>query len=120
MSLVSLRNTIYSIPAFAFSIPTFPVMIMLPAFFVEVHGFDILTIGIFIFVSKLIDVTTDPIVGWLNDKNLFSRKIYIIFGGIFSAIGLSQLFLQENIDHEIFLLIWLSILYFGWTLLIVI
>ena len=116
MSLVSLRNTIYSIPAFAFSIPTFPVMIMLPAFFVEVHGFDILTIGIFIFVSKLIDVTTDPIVGWLNDKNLFSRKIYIIFGGIFSAIGLSQLFLQENIDHEIFLLIWLSILYFGWTL----
>ena len=41
---------------------------MLPAFFAEAHGFEISVIGIFIFLSKLIDITTDPIVGWLNDK----------------------------------------------------
>ncbi len=91
-------------------------MIMLPAFFAEVHGFDISIIGLFIFLSKLIDVTTDPLVGWLNDKNLFSRKIYLVLGGILSGLALSQLFLKEDIDQEVFLLIWLSILYFGWTM----
>ena len=91
-------------------------MIMLPAFFAEVHGFEISVIGIFIFLSKLIDITTDPLVGWLNDKNFFSRKIYLILGGILSGVALTQLFLTEDIDQEILLLIWLSILYLGWTL----
>ena len=91
-------------------------MIMLPAFFAEVHGFEISVIGIFIFLSKLIDITTDPLVGWLNDKNFFSRKIYLILGGILSGVALTQLFLTENIDQEILLLFWLSILYLGWTL----
>ncbi|MAI60113.1 MAG: hypothetical protein CMM92_03730 [Rickettsiales bacterium] len=116
MKFISFRNIIYAFPAFAFSIPTFPVMIMLPAFFAEVHGFEISVIGIFIFLSKLIDITTDPLVGWLNDKNFFSRKIYLILGGILSGVALTQLFLTENIDQEILLLIWLSILYLGWTL----
>ena len=91
-------------------------MIMLPAFFAEVHGFEIAVIGIFIFLSKLIDITTDPLVGWLNDKNFFSRKIYLILGGILSGVALTQLFLKEDIDQEILLLIWLSVLYLGWTL----
>ena len=91
-------------------------MIMLPAFFAEVHGFEISVIGIFIFLSKLIDIGTDPLVGWLNDKNFFSRKIYLILGGILSGVALTQLFLKEDIDQEILLLIWLSVLYLGWTL----
>ncbi len=91
-------------------------MIMLPAFFAEVHSFEISVIGIFIFLSKLIDITTDPLVGWLNDKNFFSRKIYLILGGILSGVALTQLFLKEDIDQEILLLIWLSVLYLGWTL----
>jgi Na+/melibiose symporter-like transporter len=91
-------------------------MILLPAFFVEVHGFEISVIGAFIFLSKIIDVTTDPFVGWLNDMNFCSRKIYLVVGGIFAGIGLYQLFLQENISNEFHLLVWLSILYFGWTL----
>ena len=41
MKKISSRNIFYSLPAFSFAIPTFPVMIMLPAFFAEVHNFDI-------------------------------------------------------------------------------
>ena len=91
-------------------------MIMLPAFFAEVHGFEISVIGILIFLSKLIDVITDPLVGWLNDKNFFPRKVYLLIGGILSGLALTQLFLKQDIDQEIFLLVWLSILYLGWTM----
>ena len=91
-------------------------MIMLPAFFTEVHGFEISVIGILIFVSKLIDLITDPLVGWLNDKNFFPRKVYLLIGGILSGLALIQLFLKQDIDQEIFLFVWLSILYLGWTM----
>ena len=91
-------------------------MIMLPAFFAEVHGFEISVIGIIIFLSKLIDVITDPLVGWLNDKNFFPRKAYLLIGGILSGLALTQLFLKQDIDQEIFLFVWLSILYLGWTM----
>ena len=91
-------------------------MIMLPAFFAEVHGFEISVIGIIIFLSKLIDIITDPVVGWLNDKNFFPRKAYLLIGGILSGLALTQLFLKQDIDQEIFLFVWLSILYLGWTM----
>ena len=91
-------------------------MIMLPAFFAEVHGFEISVIGILIFLSKLIDVITDPLVGWLNDKNFFPRKVFLLIGGVLSGLALVQLFLNKDIDQEIFLLVWLSILYLGWTM----
>ena len=91
-------------------------MIMLPAFFTEVHGFEISVIGIIIFLSKLIDIITDPLVGWLNDKNFFTRKAYLLIGGILSGLALTQLFLKQDIDQEIFLFVWLSILYLGWTM----
>lgn len=91
-------------------------MIMLPAFFAEVHGFEISLIGIIIFLSKLIDIITDPLVGWLNDKNFFPRKAYLLIGGILSGLALTQLFLKQDIEQEIFLFVWLSILYLGWTM----
>ena len=91
-------------------------MIMLPAFYAEVHGFEISVIGILIFLSKLIDVITDPLVGWLNDKNFFPRKVYLLIGGVLSGLALTQLFLKQDIDQEIFLFVWLSILYLGWTM----
>ena len=91
-------------------------MIMLPAFFAEVHGFEISVIGIIIFLSKLIDVMTDPLVWWLNDKNFFPRKVFLLIGGVLSGLALVQLFFNKDIDQEIFLLVWLSILYLGWTM----
>lgn len=89
---------------------------MLPAFFVEVHQFDIAAIGLLIFLSKLVDIFTDPLIGWINDKNIFSRKAYLLIGSIFSGIALTKLFFQESIDHEFSVFFWLSLLYLGWTM----
>ena len=55
-------------------------------------------------------------MGWLNDKNFFPRKTYLLIGGILSGLALTQLFLKQDIDQEIFLFVWLSILYLGWTM----
>ncbi|MEC8265827.1 MAG: MFS transporter [Pseudomonadota bacterium] len=116
MKNFSTRNIFYSLPAFSFAIPTFPVMIMLPAFFAEVHNFDIAVIGTYIFIAKLIDITSDPIVGWINDKKILDRKFLIIIGSILCSIGLYKLFIQKEINYDAYLLVWVSVLYLGWTL----
>ena len=89
---------------------------MLPAFFAEVHNFDIAIIGTYIFLAKLIDIASDPIVGWINDKKILNRKVLIILGSVLCSIGLYKLFIQKQIDYDAYLLVWISVLYLGWTL----
>jgi len=89
---------------------------MLPAFFAEVHNFDIAIIGIYIFLAKIIDIASDPIVGWINDKKILNRKVLIILGSVLCSIGLYKLFIQKQIDYDAYLLVWISVLYLGWTL----
>ena len=91
-------------------------MIMLPAFFAEVHNFDIAIIGTYIFLAKIIDIASDPIVGWINDRKILNRKVLIILGSVLCSIGLYKLFIQKQIDYDAYLLVWISVLYLGWTL----
>ena len=60
----------YSLPAFAFAIPTFPVMVFLPALYSEEFGLDIAKIGLTLFFAKIIDIISDPLMGWINDNQL--------------------------------------------------
>ena len=111
-----MKYLFYSLPAFAFAIPTFPVMVFLPALYSEVYGLDIATIGIILFAAKLIDITTDPLMGWVNDKNFFSRKIWLIIGGLLSGIAIYKLFKVNEIPGNNHLLLWIIVLYTGWTI----
>ena len=111
-----LRNIVYASPAFAFAIPTFPVMIFLPALYTENFGLSVSKVGTFLFIAKLIDIFSDPIVGWVNDKKIFTRKFLIVLGAIISAISLCNLFLIDELPFEEYLLLWIGLLYLGWTL----
>ena len=111
-----LRNIFYSSPAFAFAIPTFPVMIMLPAFFSEVHDYSVSKIGMYLFLAKLLDIISDPIMGWINDRGFFSKKILLFAGAILSGLALYKLFLLSEIPYESYLFVWISVLYIGWTM----
>ena len=82
----------------------------------RLHNYDIAVIGTYIFIAKLIDITSDPIVGWINDKKILDRKFLIIIGSILCSIGLYKLFIQKEINYDAYLLVWVSVLYLGWTL----
>ena len=109
-------NLFYAFPAFSFAIPTFPVMILLPTFYSEKFGLEISFIGIVLFIARLIDIMTDPIMGWISDKNIIPRKFWLICGGLLAILALNKLFIIENIPYKNYLLIWISILYIGWTM----
>ena len=111
-----MRFLIYCSPAFAFAIPTFPVMILLPALYAEKYSLSIASVGVAIFLGKLIDIISDPLMGWITDKGFMKRKSLILIGSIISGLALYLLFvpisafhyystsrnkkLEEEIDHN--------------------
>jgi len=111
-----LKHIFYSLPAFAFAIPTFPVMVFLPALYSENFGLSISYIGVVLFIAKIFDIITDPVMGWLNDKRIMSRKFWIIFGALLSGLSLHKLFQLESLPYNEYLFIWIVLLYVGWTM----
>ena len=49
-------------------------------------------------------------------KKILDRKFLIIIGSILCSIGLYKLFIQKEINYDAYLLVWVSVLYLGWTL----
>ena len=111
-----LKRIFYCSPAFAFAIPTFPVMILLPAIYVENYSLSLSQIGIVLFLAKIIDVISDPLMGWVNDKNVFSRKKWILIGAILAGTSLYNLILPYTFPNISYLFVWISVLYLGWTI----
>ena len=110
------RDIIYSLPAFSFAIPTFPVMIFLPALYTEKYQISLVSIGVIIFCAKIIDIISDPMMGWLNDISIFKRKTWMIIGGLISGLSMYYLFLPVTKPNEIYLGIFITLLYLGWTI----
>ncbi len=91
-------------------------MIVLPALYTENFGMSVANVGLFLFVAKIIDILSDPLIGWINDKKFISKKFLMIVGSFISGLSLCKLFLIEQVVYEEYLLIWIGFLYFGWTL----
>ena len=111
-----MKILIYCLPAFTFAIPTFPVMILLPALYAEKYSLSIVSIGIAIFFGKILDIMSDPLMGWITDKGFLKRKIWIVVGGILSGLSLYSLFIPLINPNFFYLLICISCLYIGWTM----
>ncbi len=110
-----MRFLIYCSPAFAFAIPTFPVMILLPALYAEKYSLSIASVGAAIFLGKIIDIISDPLMGWITDKGFMKRKSLILIGSIMSGLALYLLFVPIINPNFFYLLVCISILYTGWT-----
>ena len=107
---------LYCSPAFAFAIPTFPIMILLPQIYVTDHGLTLSSIGIILFLAKIIDIFSDPLMGWICDRNFLSRKNWIIIGSLISGTAFYNLILPIAKPDAFYLFIWISLLYIGYTI----
>ena len=118
------RNVRYGAPAFALGMPTLPLLIYLPAIYAEQVGLGLTVTGIAIFIARLFDIITDPIIGILSDRtdnntqNRWGRRKPLIFlGGIIGIFGTIFLLNPVTGASSLYLTIWAAILYLGWTMI---
>ena len=84
------RNVRYGGTAFVLGMPTIPLLIHLPVIYAEVIGLGFTSTGIALFVARLLDVVSDPLVGLWSDRldgRWGRRKPLILLGGIVTAIA---------------------------------
>tara|TARA_X000000950_G_scaffold285572_1_gene391920 strand:+ start:27766 stop:28971 length:1206 start_codon:yes stop_codon:yes gene_type:complete len=91
-------------------------MILLPALYSEKYGISLASIGIIIFCAKIIDIVTDPLMGWVNDLALLKRKQWMFIGAIISGVSLYCILIPVSNPNEIYLSIFIVSLYTGWTI----
>jgi len=95
-----------------------PLFVFLPTYYQKTFGLSFTEIGLIILLSKLVDIITDPIFGFLSDriKPVISEKKQILIGIVILNIGLYQLLFPETVTF-FSLLLWLSITFIGWTII---
>jgi len=118
------RNICYGAPALALGMPTLPLLIHLPAIYAEQVGLGLTVTGIAIFIARLFDIITDPVIGILSDqtdsytqKKWGRRKPLILLGGVFGVFGTIFLLNPGTEASAFYLTIWATILYLGWTMI---
>lgn len=107
----------YALPGLVTAIPAIPVFTLVPAFYADDLGLGLAITGLVLFLSRGIDVLTDPLVGWLADRygpNGLRRLVLI--GALLGAPALVLLLSPSSSAGAGWLFTWTVLLYLGWTL----
>lgn len=112
----------YALPAAVLAVPMVPAYVLLPAFYAEDLGLGLSAVAAALFLARLVDIFTDPLVGLLVDRvptRLGRRKPWILLGGLVAAPALLLLFSPPAGSGPLWLAVSSALLFTGWTLVAV-
>ena len=86
-----LRKLSYGAPGLALGIPAIPLLVYLPVLYADNLGLGLTAVGLTMFIARLVDVVTDPIIGiYCNqfDNPKGRRKPIIAVGCLISGVSI--------------------------------
>ena len=116
--LKSLHKILYALPASILALPTIPVFILLPSYYAETMGLGLAVVGSIFLGLRVLDVISDPILGWISDlipSKYGKRKLPIAIGGVIGAPALIMIFTPDPDAGAEYLILWGGILFLAWT-----
>lgn len=116
------RQTIVAFvsPAIPLAALGLPMVVYLPPFYAEEMGLGLSLVGTIFMITRFWDVFTDPVLGILSDKvttPLGRRRHWIILSVPILMICVFKIFVPQPPVTGTYLLVWMVLLYIGWTLL---
>ena len=120
---LSKRNlVIYALPGFILAFPTLPLYILLPSYYALDLGLGLSLVGIIFLGLRLIDVISDPLIGYIMvrfPKGLGQIKITLLIGCICATPAVWMLLTPADHISEggggSYLLFWGAVLFIGWS-----
>lgn len=111
---------LYSLIAMPLAIVGLPLYIYLPTFYASEVGVNIAVVGVVLFIARLSDVITDPLIGLLTDfsvRYVGSRKPIMFIGSLVLIVSFYFL-LNPNSSFPITWLMFFSVfIYLGWSMI---
>lgn len=110
---------LYGLPGLPLAAVTLPVYIQVPTFYAVELGLGLGLVGTLLLATRLWDVVTDPLVGFLSDRystRLGRRRPWLLIGMPVTAIASYALFAPPDDAGVYWLLGATLLLYLGWTM----
>ncbi|MFM8354037.1 MAG: MFS transporter, partial [Gammaproteobacteria bacterium] len=112
----------YSLADLPVAMSIFPVIVFIPRFYSNDVGLAVATVGTIMLVSRIFDVFTDPLMGYLSDHTRSRwgrRRPWIALSVPLMMVSIYQLFLPPEGAGGAHLLIWSMLLSIGTTLMLI-
>jgi len=97
-----------------------PLYVYLPPFFAEDLGVGLATVGLVLFLARLLDTVTDPIIGELGDRTrtrFGRRRPWMIAACPLLIVSSLMLFIPKEGAGAFDLFLWTSLAYLAWTMM---
>jgi Na+/melibiose symporter-like transporter len=110
----------YGLTAVPLAMLGLPLYIYLPTFYADQVGLSVTAVGIILFVARLLDMISDPLIGYFSDRsaNRFGRrKPYMVAGALILIASFYAIINPPGDIREIWLLSFAVLVYFGWSLM---
>ena len=116
--LRKLHKGLYALPAFVLALPTIPAFVLLPSFYAETMGLGLATVGTIFLGLRLLDVISDPLLGYVSDhipSRFGKRRLPMAIGAVIGAPALIMVFSPAQGASSAYLIGWGAVLYLAWT-----
>ena len=107
----------YGLPGVVTAVPMVPVFTLLPVFYAGQVGLGLALTGLVLFLSRALDVVTDPLIGYFTDRaGPGGLKTLLMAGALTGAPALVLLMSPPDGAGPLWLFLCSALLYLGWTL----
>ncbi|WP_017661367.1 MFS transporter [Baaleninema simplex] len=110
----------FTLPAIPISALGLPLVVYLPPFYGGEMGLGLSVVGTIFAIARVWDIFTDPVLGVVSDKissPFGRRRFWIIFSVPILVASAYALFLPKAPVSPSYLLVWMVVLYVGYTML---
>lgn len=118
-TLSAKASAAYSAPVLSMSMLHAPALALIPALYAKHAAVSVVTIGIILVSTRILDAVTDPLIGFWSDRTnstIGRRKPWMIVGGLIAAIS-AYFWLQPSADVGVWWFLISSVgVYIGWTM----
>ncbi len=120
MSLKPSQLIAYGLPGMPLALLGLPLVIYLPVVYADSYAMGLATVGGILLISRLWDLFSDPLIGYLGDRLPLQRKrLWLMLAGAPALIlAVNELFRPAAQPDPGYLLFWSLVLYTGWTLVV--
>ena len=100
----------------------FPAMVFIPRFYSADMGIPLAVVGTVILVTRILDVVTDPLMGYISDRTnwrIGRRRPYIIMAAPLLMVAVYQLYMPPDGAGPWYMFIWMTVMGLGITMMLI-
>ncbi len=118
MTLSAGRLLAYALPALPLAALTLPLYVVVPTFYASTVGLSLAVVGQTLFLVRLVDAVSDPVVGLLADRfrpRFGRRRTWVAAAALPTAIAAALMLTPPPAATARYLLLWGVVLSCAWT-----